>query len=59
MADMKDLIIKGIEHPGFSFIKVLTSCSAFNTTDMNVARIIRNLGDPYRGNTIVKTAQRP
>jgi 2-oxoglutarate ferredoxin oxidoreductase subunit beta len=40
---LKDLIIKGIEHPGFSFIEVLTSCSAFNTTDMNVARIIKNL----------------
>jgi 2-oxoglutarate ferredoxin oxidoreductase subunit beta len=40
---LKDLIVRGIEHPGFSFIEVLTSCSAFNATDMNVARIIKNL----------------
>ncbi|MFQ5682746.1 MAG: 2-oxoacid:ferredoxin oxidoreductase subunit beta [Candidatus Binatia bacterium] len=40
---LKELIIQGIRHPGFSFIEVLTSCAAFNTTDMNVARIIKNL----------------
>ena len=40
---LKDLIIQGIQHRGFSFIEVLASCSSFNTTDMNVARIIKNL----------------
>ncbi|MFQ5902899.1 MAG: hypothetical protein ACE5JO_04340, partial [Candidatus Binatia bacterium] len=40
---LKNLIVQGIQHRGFSFIEVLTSCSAFNTTDMNVARIIKNL----------------
>lgn len=40
---LKDLIIQGIQHPGFSFIEILTSCSSFNTTDMNVARIIKSL----------------
>jgi 2-oxoglutarate ferredoxin oxidoreductase subunit beta len=40
---LKDLIIQGIRHPGFSFIEILTSCAAFNTTDMNVARIVKNL----------------
>ncbi len=40
---LKDLIIQGIQHRGFSFIEILSSCSAFNTTDMNVARIIKNL----------------
>ncbi len=43
MEHLKDLIIKGMGHRGFSFIEVLTSCSAFNTTDMNVARILKNL----------------
>jgi 2-oxoglutarate ferredoxin oxidoreductase subunit beta len=40
---LKDLIIEGMQHRGFSFIEVLSSCSSFNTTDMNVARIIGNL----------------
>ncbi|MBI4525753.1 MAG: 2-oxoacid:ferredoxin oxidoreductase subunit beta [Deltaproteobacteria bacterium] len=40
---LRDLIIEGIRHPGFSFIEILTSCSSFNTTDMNVARIIKNM----------------
>lgn len=40
---LKDLIIQGIQHRGFSFIEILASCSSFNTTDMNVARIIKNL----------------
>lgn len=40
---LKSLIIQGIQHRGFSFIEILSSCSSFNTTDMNVARIIRNL----------------
>jgi 2-oxoglutarate ferredoxin oxidoreductase subunit beta len=43
---LKDLIVQGIQHRGFSFIEVLTSCSSFNTTDMNVARIIKNLASP-------------
>jgi 2-oxoglutarate ferredoxin oxidoreductase subunit beta len=40
---LKDLITQGIRHPGFAFIEILTSCSAFNTTDMNVARILHAL----------------
>jgi 2-oxoglutarate ferredoxin oxidoreductase subunit beta len=40
---LRDLILEGMRHRGFSFIEVLSSCSSFNTTDMNVARIIRNL----------------
>ncbi len=40
---LRDLIIEGIRHPGFSFIEILSSCSSFNTTDMNVARIIKSL----------------
>ncbi len=40
---LRDLIIQGIRHPGFSFIEILSSCSSFNTTDMNVARIIKSL----------------
>lgn len=39
---LKGLIIQAIQHPGFSFVEILTSCSSFNTTDMNVARIIKN-----------------
>lgn len=39
---LRDLIIQGMRHPGFSFVEILTSCSSFNTTDMNVARIIKN-----------------
>jgi 2-oxoglutarate ferredoxin oxidoreductase subunit beta len=42
---LKDLIIAGMQHRGFSFIEVLSSCSSFNTTDMNVARIIGSLED--------------
>ncbi|MFQ5542223.1 MAG: 2-oxoacid:ferredoxin oxidoreductase subunit beta, partial [Candidatus Binatia bacterium] len=59
---LKDLIIKGMGHPGFSFIEVLTSCSAFNATDMNVARIIKNLDsvpeghDPEDGTEALKLA---
>jgi 2-oxoglutarate ferredoxin oxidoreductase subunit beta len=40
---LKSLIIEAIRHRGFSFIEILSSCSSFNTTDMNVARIIRGL----------------
>ncbi len=40
---LRDLIIQGIQHRGFSFIEILSSCSSFNTTDMNVARIIKSL----------------
>lgn len=40
---LQDLIVQGIQHRGFSFIEILTSCSSFNTTDMNVARIIKHL----------------
>jgi 2-oxoglutarate ferredoxin oxidoreductase subunit beta len=40
---LRDLIIQGIQHRGFSFIEILASCSSFNTTDMNVARIIKDL----------------
>lgn len=40
---LRDLIVEGMQHRGFSFIEVLSSCSSFNTTDMNVARIIGNL----------------
>ncbi len=37
---LKGLIEQAIRHPGFSFVEILTSCSSFNTLDMNVARII-------------------
>jgi 2-oxoglutarate ferredoxin oxidoreductase subunit beta len=40
---LRDLIVQAIQHRGFSFIEILSSCSSFNTTDMNVARIIRSL----------------
>ena len=40
---LRDLITQGIRHPGFAFIEILTSCSSFNTTDMNVARIIKDM----------------
>ncbi len=40
---LQSLIVQAIQHRGFSFIEVLSSCSSFNTTDMNVARIIRSL----------------
>lgn len=40
---LKSLIVQAIQHRGFSFIEILSSCSSFNTTDMNVARIIRGL----------------
>jgi len=42
---LRDLIIAAVQHRGFSFVEVLSSCSSFNTTDMNVARIIKNLDD--------------
>ncbi|MGE5820876.1 MAG: 2-oxoacid:ferredoxin oxidoreductase subunit beta [Deltaproteobacteria bacterium] len=49
---LRDLILEGMRHRGFSFIEVLSSCSSFNTTDMNVARIIKNLDDvPATHNT--------
>ena len=59
---LKSLIIEGMRHRGFSFIEVLSSCSSFNTTDMNVARIIRNLEevpathDPENGIEAMKLA---
>lgn len=40
---LKSLIVQAIQHRGFSFVEILSSCSSFNTTDMNVARIIRSL----------------
>lgn len=40
---LKGLIVEAIQHRGFSFVEILSSCSSFNTTDMNVARIIRSL----------------
>ncbi|HZD39157.1 MAG TPA: thiamine pyrophosphate-dependent enzyme, partial [Terriglobales bacterium] len=40
---LRDLIVEAMLHRGFSFIEILSSCSSFNTTDMNVARIIANL----------------
>ncbi len=40
---LKSLMVQAIQHRGFSFIEVLSSCSSFNTTDMNVARIIRSI----------------
>ena len=40
---LKSLLVQAIQHRGFSFVEVLSSCSSFNTTDMNVARIIQNL----------------
>ncbi len=40
---LKSLIVQAIRHRGFSFVEILSSCSSFNTTDMNVARIIRSL----------------
>jgi 2-oxoglutarate ferredoxin oxidoreductase subunit beta len=49
---LRDLILEGMRHRGFSFIEVLSSCSSFNTTDMNVARIIKNIDDvPAAHNT--------
>lgn len=39
---LRDLIIQAMRHPGFSFVEILTSCSSFNTIDMNVARIVNN-----------------
>ena len=33
--------MQAIRHPGFAFIEILTSCSSFNTTDMNVARLLK------------------
>jgi 2-oxoglutarate ferredoxin oxidoreductase subunit beta len=49
---LRDLIVEGMQHRGFSFIEVLSSCSSFNTTDMNVARIIKNLKEvPATHNT--------
>lgn len=45
----KDLIVQGIEHRGFSFIEIMSSCSSFNTTDMNVARIIKNIEEVPEG----------
>jgi len=38
---LKDLIMQGIRHPGFAFIEILSSCSSFNTTDMNVAHLLK------------------
>lgn len=45
----KELIVEGIRHRGFSFIEILSSCSSFNTTDMNVARIIKNIEEVPEG----------
>jgi 2-oxoglutarate ferredoxin oxidoreductase subunit beta len=46
---VKDLIVQAIRHPGFAFIEILASCSSFNTTDMNVARIIKAMDDVPAG----------
>lgn len=40
---LKDLIVQAIQHRGFSIVEILASCSSFNTTDMNVARILKSL----------------
>jgi 2-oxoglutarate ferredoxin oxidoreductase subunit beta len=40
---LKELIVQAIQHRGFSIVEILASCSSFNTTDMNVARIIKSL----------------
>ena len=37
---LKGLITQAMRHTGFSFVEILTSCSSFNTLDMNVARIL-------------------
>jgi 2-oxoglutarate ferredoxin oxidoreductase subunit beta len=49
---LKNLIIEGIRHPGFSFIEILTSCSQFNTSDMNVTRIINNMDSIPEGHDL-------
>jgi len=40
---LRDLIVEGIRHRGFSFIEILSSCSSFNTEDMNVAHLLRQV----------------
>jgi len=40
---LRDLIQQGIEHPGFSFIEIVTSCSSFNTKHLAITKVLQRM----------------
>ena len=40
---LADLIQQGIEHRGFSFIEIITSCSSFNTKHISITKVLQRM----------------
>ncbi|MBI2817319.1 MAG: 2-oxoacid:ferredoxin oxidoreductase subunit beta [Acidobacteria bacterium] len=40
---LSNLIMQGIQHPGFSFIEVITSCSSFNTKHVSITKVLQRM----------------
>jgi 2-oxoglutarate ferredoxin oxidoreductase subunit beta len=40
---LADLIRQGIEHPGFAFIEIITSCSSFNTKHISITKVLQRM----------------
>lgn len=40
---LSNLIMQGIQHTGFSFIEVITSCSSFNTKHVSITKVLERM----------------
>lgn len=40
---LSDLIEQGIQHTGFSFIEIITSCSSFNTKHVSITKVLQRM----------------
>jgi len=40
---LSELIEQGIQHRGFSFIEILTSCSSFNTKHLTITKVLQRM----------------
>jgi len=40
---LADLIQQGIEHRGFAFIEIITSCSSFNTKHISITKVLQRM----------------
>ncbi len=40
---LSELIAQGIQHKGFSFIEVITSCSSFNTKHVSITKVLQRM----------------
>jgi len=40
---LSELIAQGIQHRGFSFIEVITSCSSFNTKHVSITKVLQRM----------------